>query len=280
MITQILPSAVGNALKIYLEQEPTALAWVILRNTTGIFPSYNDVNSVSIYEGDDETYLMDTCGLVNGTLYYYCEFYWDGTAWNATAIVSGKPNYTYTDQSVDVLTIVRDRLQYGLENEIIIGTLSPASGQIQVLNAPPIFDETNFPVVTVHVAVDGSGDRAIGEMPFTDEFDAVNNVWKESSGWMAHVSLTIIGWSKNPDERIALRRALRKIVIGNLEVFDNYGIILPEFSQQDVDALPPEYPAAVYESVCTFTCEAPSGVADTQPVYVADPIVNATPVFL
>ena len=147
-------------------------------------------------------------------------------------------------------------------------------------NAPPIFDETNFPVVTVHVAVDGSGDRAIGEMPFTDEFDAVNNVWKESSGWMAHVSLTIIGWSKNPDERIALRRALRKIVIGNLEVFDNYGIILPEFSQQDVDALPPEYPAAVYESVCTFTCEAPSGVADTQPVYVADPIVNATPVFL
>jgi len=54
---------------------------------------------------------------------------------------------------------------------------------------------------------------------------------------------------------------------------------LPEFNQQDIDELPPTYPAAVYESVCTFSCEAPAGVADTQPVYVAAPIVTANPVF-
>jgi hypothetical protein len=146
------------------------------------------------------------------------------------------------------------------------------------LNAPPVFEETNWPVITVHVASDGSGERAIGDLIFPDAFDPVAGLWNESQGWLARVQLTVVGWSKNPDERIALRKALRKIVIGNLEVFDSVGMIAIDFSQSDVDELS-AYPAPVYQSMCSFSCEAPAGVAVTSDLIAVSPTVTVTPVF-
>jgi hypothetical protein len=262
MISNITAAAVGNALKIYLVPPPGTLKWVVLRNTTGVFPAYNDANSITVFNGSDESYMVDTDGIVNGTLYYYCEFDYDGTDWDASAIVSATPACTYKDQSVDVLSVVRDRIDAGIKNEILIGTLTPKSGGIAVLNAPPMFEETNWPVVTVHVGSDGSGDRSIGDAPFPDVYDPITGLWSESQGWLARVQLNIVGWSKNPDERIALRKALRKIILGNLDVFDSAGIVSIDFSQQDIDDLS-SYPAPVYQAMCSFSCEAPAGVVDT-----------------
>lgn len=260
MISNILPSAVGNAIQVWLQPIASAVRWVLLRNMTGVFTGPSDPSATLIYSGSDLTFIVDIESLTNGTPYYYGIFYFDGTNWTAGAVASATPNSTYVDQAVDVLSVVRDRLDYGLQNEITIGALTPESGVIQVLNAPPIFEETNFPVVTVHVTSDGSGDRAVGEIIFPDEFDPAAGLWDESEGWLARVHLTIVGWSKNPDERIALRKALRKIVIGNLGVFDSVGMETVEFSQQDVDELS-AYPAPIYQSMCSFSCEAPAGVS-------------------
>jgi hypothetical protein len=276
MITNIIPAAVGNALKIFLAPPKSALAWIVLRNQSGTFADQVDPDSVQLYSGNVLTYMVDAEGLANGALYYYCVFYFDGSIWTPSAVVSATPNATYTDQSVDVLSVVRDRLDSGLQNEISLGTLTPSTGVIAVLNAPPVFEETNWPVVTVHVTTDSSGDRAIGEITMPDVFDSIGGVWDESQGWLAQVQLTIVGWSKNPDERIALRKALRKIIIGNLEVFDNVGMIHIAFSQQDVDELA-AYPAPVYQSMCSFSCEAPAGVADTRlPLELAPQVISTT----
>lgn len=270
MISNIIPSAVGNALKIFLAPEVGALKWVLLRNLTGTFPSYNDVNSSVIFSGTDEVCLIDGEDLVNGTTYYYCEFDFDGSTWTPSAVVSAVPASTYIDQSVDVLSLVRCRIDFGIQQEVLLGNLSPKSGVIEVLNAAPVFDETNWPVVSVHVDADASGERSIGEQVFGDDFDPIAGIWSESQGWLAQVRLNIIGWSKNPDERIALRKAIRKIILGNLDIFSGYGLIQIATSQSDIDELS-AYPAPVYESACSFSCMAPAGVADT-----VDAITDAT----
>src|ERR1019366_6702028 len=165
MISNIVAAAVGNALKIYLVPPPGTLKLVVLRNTTGVFPAYNDALSVAVFDGSDESYMVDTDGIVNGTLYYYCEFDFDGADWDPSAIVSATPACTYKDQSVDVLSIVRDRIDAGIKNEILIGTLTPKSGTIAVTNAAPFIENTLWPTISVHVDSDGSGDRSIGDMP-------------------------------------------------------------------------------------------------------------------
>jgi hypothetical protein len=262
MISQIIPVAVGNALKIFLVPPAGATSWQLLRKDSDTFAGQDDPAAVCIYSGSDLTCAMDIHCLVNGTSYCYCVFYFDGASWTPSEIVTATPGSSYSDQSVDVLSIVRDRLDCGLSNEILIANLSPASGGIAVLNAPPIFEETNWPVVTVHLTSDGSGERGIGELVFPDELDPVSDVWNESQGWLARVQLAIVGWTKNPDERIALRKALRKIVLGNLEVFDGVGMVNIDFAQQDIDDLS-GYPAPVYQVMCTFSCEAPAGVSQS-----------------
>jgi hypothetical protein len=277
MISQIVPVAVGNALQIFLVPPAGAIWWRLLRNESGTFSDQGDPASVCLYSGNDLTCVMDSDRLVNGTPYCYYVFYFDGVEWTPSTAVSAVPVSTYADQSVDVLCAVRDRLDCGLQNEVLLGNLSPSSGVIAVLNAPPIFEETCWPVVTVHVASDGSGERGVGELVFPDALNPVSAQWSEAQGWLARVQLAIVGWSKNPDERIALRKALRKIVIGNLDVFDGAGMIHIDFSQQDVDELS-SYPAPVYQVMCTFSCEAPAGVSQNVSLTteVANPTIHST----
>lgn len=244
--------------------------WRVLRKPSALFVDQDDPNAMLIYNGDDLKYMVDVSLLTNGTRYYYCVFYYDGTTWTRSAVVSATPNSTYTDDSVDVMGLVRDRLDYGLQNEITIGALTPATGHISVLNAPPVYEETNWPVVTVHMGNDADGERAIGENIFPDEFDPSTGLWNENQGWISRTQLTIVGWSLNPDERIQLRKSLQKIIIGNLQVFDNAGIFQIGFSQQDVDDLT-GYNAPVYQSACVFSCQAPAGVGNSE-----DSIVDVT----
>lgn len=275
MISNILPAAVGNAIKIFLAPPASAVRWILLRNLSGTFAGQDDPSAARIFSGNGDTTILDAFGLVNGTRYCYGVFYFDGAAWTPGAVASATPNVTYTDQSVDVLSVVRDRLDAGLQHEIALGTLTPACGAIAVLNAPPVFEETSWPVVTVHVTADSSGERAVGDLVFPDAFDPVGGLWNEAQGWLARVQLTVVGWSKNPDERMALRKALRKIVIGNLDVFYSAGMTGIDFSQADVDELA-VYPAPVYQAMCTFSCEAPAGVAAPVGRFADAPTATAT----
>ena len=175
----------------------------------------------------------------------------------------------YVDYSVDSLSLVRDRLAAGLAVEVARGTLIPSTGAIPVLTAPPQFDDTRWPMVSVHLVSESPSERSIGEMLVSDSFDQDANQWTESEGWLANVQIAVIGWSMNPDERIALRKAIRRVVIGNLSVFDAAGMVTPEFSIQDVDSVAGEYPAPVYQAAGTFTCQAPVVVGDQ-----VEPIVD------
>lgn len=255
MISTIEPIAAGNAIRIFLQPPATAKSWRILRKTTDSFVDQNDPTSVKVFDGD-EVVVVDTIGLINEIPYFYKPFYFDGTVYTAGASQSGTPAARYGDLSVDVLSFVRERIELGLKTEIKRGTLIHKNKAIPVFTAPPVFEESVWPLVTVHLQNDAPGERALGEVIAEDTFDSVAG-WTETEGWLANVSLQIIGWAQNPDERIALRQALKRIIIANLPVFDSKGIVEPAFSQQDTEDFS-SYNAPVYQCVGTFTCIAPT----------------------
>ena len=58
--------------------------------------------------------------------------------------------------------------------------------------------------------------------------------------------------------------ALRRIIIANLPVFDAFGMVQINFSQQHTDSVSGEFAANVFQSVGSLTCLAPARVTNTQ----------------
>lgn len=269
MIEIIEPLPIGNALRIYLAPPNGAKIWRVFRNTVDVFAGWNDPNaaliaqtsSPTVTDADPKT-LANPAGLDNGVTYYYHAYYFDGSAWiDDGPSASGVPLPTYADYSVDCLSTIRDRIEAGLAIEVARGALVPgAGGNISVLTAPPIFDQTLFPLVTVHLRMEAPTDRALGEVIEADEMGIDGN-FNEYEGWYANTQIDVMGWALNPDVRIALRKALRRIMVANLRILSSLGFQEPEFSQQDAEDLT-SYSAPVYQTQGMFKCVAPIAVGN------------------
>lgn len=268
---RVLP--VGNALQLFLEPPANAEFWRVLRKQTDDFTGYDDPNAFVLVDGDDKA-PVDYLGLANGATYFYRAFYWSGSAWVASASASGVPQASYSDASVDVRTLLRERLEAGLKVEVQRGTLEHEAGLIPVLMAPPVWGEVRWPLVTVHISNEADGQRAIGEHMFEDVQSLDDGDYTEGEGYLGNNSYTIIGWSLNPDERHELAKAIRRILVANGQVFAAAGVITPAISIQDVEDFE-RYAAPVYQAMCTFTCQAPVLVSSQAPD-VIDVQVSAT----
>lgn len=260
MIRLVTPLAVGNALRLFLEPPVGATAWRVLRKETDTFTGENDAEAFLVAEGTMRS-LVDFKLLENGRTYFYRAYYRDGAAWTASPSVSAVPASTYVDHSSDALSVLRDRLDFGLAEEVKRGTIRHKLGSVPVLTAPPVFDETRWPVVTVQLMSESPNVRSLGEQVVPDLYDAFSQGWKEYEGWLAKVQIAVMAWSLNPDERIALRKALRRIIVGNLPVFDEEGMTEIDFTVQDMEDFE-TFSAPVYQVMGTFSCLAPVAVSD------------------
>lgn len=267
MISSVRPLYAGNALQVTLVPPAGALLWRLLRKGADAFSGKDDAEALLVHEGTQAILTDAEPGLVNEAPAFYRAYYWDGAAWAASTSVSGTPKATFDDASTDAMSFVRDRLEAGLKVEVARGRLRPSCGYIQVLTAPPVAEEVEIPVVTVHLESERPSARGLGEMVAPDEFDHLAGEWIESEGWLADVRLDITAWSTNPDERIELRKALRRIIVANLGIFDSVGMVEIEISQRDVDLIQGEFAAPLYQVVTDFTCQAPVIVTSS-----ADPI--------
>jgi hypothetical protein len=286
MISYLLPLPVGNAVQITLGGIPTGTThWRILRNLTGNFPAWNDPNSVVVADCNicDPPQAIDAApGLTNGTQVYYLPFYYNGATETWGADSAGPrmctPATTYTDDSVDALTLVLTRMTLGIAAEVARQGLVPADGgPIQVLSAPPVFgEETRWPVISVHMDSEIPLNRALGESIGNDEYNTITEAWDNQEGWQAKTTLSVVGWSLNANERIALRKAIRRVILANLAVFDAAGLLQIEFSQGDVEDFSNNAP--VYETVGTFTCVTPLAVNAPQ-IPIDDVEVTVFPTF-
>ncbi len=259
MISLAQPLPIGNAVRLLLEPPAGAVAWRVLRRGSNTFTGPVDTGAFLVFEGTLDSF-VDTQFIENGVPYFYKPYYsFDhGATWTPGGAVSATPRASYADLSTDVMTLLRDRLEAGLKIEVERGAVVSDLGYVQVFTAPPIAETTSFPAVTIHLESEKPAERAIGEYIGGDEFDVTSYGWEETDGWLADVTLQIIGWCLNADERSALRKALRRIIIGNLGVFAAEGLDLVVLEQSDVDSLNGEYGVpGMFQTVNTFTCLAP-----------------------
>ena len=262
---------IGNAVELLLAVDADAVRLQLLRRIDANFVGPDDPGATVIYDAirhvtpqNDRLSLLDTEDIVNGVPLFYQAYGNDGAQWIASSIETVTPTQRLTDRSIDPLLCVRDRLKAGLQAEVAAGRLKPASAKVPVWTAPPQAEFTSWPVVTVKLESDRSAERAIGETIDQDYRLAPPDDWLETEGWLSHVTLSVVGWSQNPDERIALRQALKRIVIGNLPIFASMGLITPDWNQQDSEDFE-SFKAPVYQTVGTFTCLAPSMISWTTP---------------
>lgn len=252
----IQPVAIGNALKLYLTPPEDAEYWRVLRKGTDDIADENDPYALVAYEGDDRAF-VDCASLQNDIRAFYVPFYRVKGAWVRGDGNYGTPVADYEDYSTDVLSLVRDRLEAGLTVEVERGNLMNELGYIQVLTAPPEMSmNIAFPLVTVTLEDESPTVRGLGE-DVSGEYEEGESSLEED-GWLADVRLNMVGWSFNPDERIALRKAIRRVMVGNLSLFASKGIVLPNLTLSDADAVNGEYgDAPMYLVAGDFTCTAP-----------------------
>lgn len=260
-IVQPLPS--GNAIRLFLAPPAGAVNWRVLKKASDTFIDENDPSAVIVYEGD-ELVIVDASFLQNDVKIFYRPFYQDfNGSWVAGPTADGTPSATFEEHTTDVMAFVRDRLEAGLQVEVQRGNLVNELGYVQVYTAPPAMEPSlHFPLVTIHLESEEPAERAIGEDISGDEFDSAMDDWLESEGWLSSVRLTMVAWSLNSDERIELRKAIRRIVIANLPVFDGKGMTQVSLSQQDIDAVNGEFNAPLFQVVNSFTCVAPVRVGN------------------
>lgn len=261
MISAIRPMFVGNALQLFFQPPGGSEYWRVLRNTADAFAGPDDPAVLRVYEGDDRM-IVDTTSLLNGIAYYYRAYYWNGSSWTESLTNYGTPAATYEDAATDVLTFLHQRLFEGLKVETTRGNLVNDLGYVQVYtSAPQVTNDLRFPLVTLHLEDEQPAERGIGEDITGDLHYDDDDTWEESEGWLARVAINVMGWSTNGDERIELRKALRRVVQANLGVFASQGICEVSWSSQDVDALNGEYVTPLYQVLGSFTCLAPTRVA-------------------
>ena len=270
MISIVQPLHVGNALRLFIEPPAGAVRWRILRKGSDSFVDHDDQGALVAYEGDDKV-VIDSAHLQNEVMAFYRPFYTsDGTTWAAGPTASGTPRAIYREHTADVQSLVRDRLEAGLKVEVERGNLVNELGYVQVYTAPPSLErDPRFPLVTITLDGDNAEIRGVGEDISGDEFDAVGFDWLESEGWLANVSLSIVGWSLNPDERLELRKAIRRVIIGNLPVFASAGMDQVNLTMTDNDAVSGEYAAPLYQVMATLSCVAPVRVGGEVPAVSA-----------
>lgn len=251
-----LPESCGNAIRLFLSPPAGARHWRILRMPRHIRNDYQ--HAAQVYQGTD-TVVVDTLALENEVkVFYVAEYHMDNGQTHYSNESSATPASTYEDFTTDVVSLMRARLEAGLMEEVKRGTLFNEMGYIQVLTAPPsLQNNLAFPLVTLILENESPAERSVGEQIDDEYFDEDTQEYVEQVGWLADVNVSICGWSLNPDERIELRKAIRRILIANFNVFAVNGILLPSFTLSDVDAVSGEFDAPMYLVNGDFSCQAP-----------------------
>ena len=277
MIRYALSLPAGNAVRIGVAPPAGALQVRVLRKTENVWlpdsnsaaPDDPDAFVVVDAEGADRLSVLDMRDLENGTAYFYKAFYRRGLAWSSTAVISATPLCTFETVGPDVLVLLRDRLSDGLAAMVARGILAPKEGYIPVLLSPPVADETPYPVVTLHLDSDVSGERAIGE-DLGSEFDGAE--WVETVGWLARVKVDFVVWSLNGDERSQMRRAVRGVLQANLGILESAGCTQIDLDLRHMEDME-TYSAPVFEVVGSLSCVALAAV-DLQVSAVRDVAVQ------
>lgn len=247
----------GSGIRIIISPTVNATKWRLLRKVTDDFIDENDTGAFQVYEGTKHV-VLDTTGIVNGVTYYYKSFEYVDNSWLATDSISSKSEYTVISVGIEPQMLLLERLKVGLAAEILAGTLNNTNGTIDVIMGPPPADYPRFPVVSLDVIEDKASNYFLAT-EYLDEHQDPKD-YLESYGWVADIGLRICYYALNPDERIAGRLALIRIIQSNIPLMEQYGFMnasLSVFDHQNFG----EYNAPVYYARAVLNGQYMSGIA-------------------
>lgn len=295
-LLQSLP--IGGAVDVSVNIE-TDIAWLRLLRKTGdratvVFSGSTDTSATRVIDCKtpprDHYYLLpsivDYTGISNSVTYSYCAFGYSTatSAWSESTVIDVAVAPTADLEGADPLDFLVSRIAAGLATEVTTGRLKPTTGRILVHTAPPLTANAPMPIVTVHLDVDRSAERYISERigqeitinpedPGAPDEDEM--YWEDGEGWISQWTCTITGWSLNPDERNTLRKSLKRILMGNLPIFEQAGMIQVDLSIRDTEEME-QYNVPMFMTVHTLNCLAPAHLTGhysaIDSVEVADPV--------
>jgi len=261
---QIFAVAAGNALRLVVTPPDGPVWWRVLRRTADAFTGAGDTGAVVVADYCTDNAVLDTQALSNGTAYFYHAYFTaDGVNFTDAPSVSAVPAPSYSDEAADPQLVLVERLAAGMAVEISAGRFEPASGTCPVVTSPYVLaDKISFPMISVHLDSVGPEVRGIGEAVFGGIGGL--GVPSDTDGWLSSYNLNAVGVSLNPDERISLRRAMRRVVQANLEIFDAAGMVNIGFAQQDSEDFDANA-APMFMTAGRFTCTAPTSIVYQRP---------------
>ena len=109
----------------------------------------------------------------------------------------------------------------------------------------------------MHISSDNSnGNQFIGGLSDSDFTSTDNGIIGERDGWLSSYQVIIAAWSLNADERYALKKAVKRLIIANKPVFDAAGFLDLEVSQSHIDDMQ-SYTCPVYraETILNFLAD-------------------------
>lgn len=251
----------GNATRIIVEPTAGESRWRIMRKETNDFSGASDPAAFLVHDGV-ERFLTDARLLVNGVTYFYAIYGRLSTvdAWAAPVIRSIVPSATFDDVSVDVQELVRERLDLTLNNMIARGSLKLTKPALSVMSIPFHVQGGEFPVVSVLFAGSSPVVRSLGNSIGSDVF--VDGAIAEMQGYLSSVTVEVLAWSLNAQERNLLRKGMEAAVAANLSIFDDLGLQMFEVqSVQDSEDMQ-SMNVPVYQTTMRLGCTAAVAVTD------------------
>lgn len=220
------PISCGNAVRLVLSPSEGEARWRVLRREDEDFTGHDDPAAVLVHDGDDR-FLTDCRLLVNGTTYHYAAYgEVSPGVWSDPVLAAVTPTAAWSDLSIDVQELVRERLDVTLNGMLQRSQIKLTKSSIKVLSIPFYTQGEGLPVVTVLYGNGSSVVRGLGEVVAQDT--QVDDAWDGAQGWHAAVTLEITVFSLNADERNVLRRALEAAVAANLSVLEAQGLNMVE----------------------------------------------------
>jgi len=250
----------GNAVRVILAPPWGAASWRVLRRTTDTITGPDDTGAVVVADWGRDEGFTDILGLLNGTEVHYAVFYRDAAGAEILPRASSAavtPAYTARDTSADVLAVLFDRFTKGMALAVEVGKIRPKSMRVPVLCAPFVDPgKTELPMVTMHLDGEQPTEFGLSALLETEPLEGIGG--DETEGNLCRVSVNIIAVSLNPDERNTLGRVLKHIVLSNLDIFEQQGLLNPTLSLNHTELLPETNAAALYLATASFSCLASS----------------------
>lgn len=277
MSIAIQAPAAGNALRLLITPPAGAVWWRVMRRSSAPPAGPDDPGALVVADRSTDEVLYDTVCVENGPTYQYAAYYWLGSAWAAESdTASAVAASIYQDGGIDPLQVIRQRVDAGIAAEVAAGRLAPADGVVSVHVAPFwLADDFAFPGISVHLTSSSpNAGRCIGN----DVFPPVDNgdgTLTEFEGWIVSTQVEVVAVSLNGDERLALRRALARVLEANLLIFEGLGLQDIEVTISDSEDFAAKA-APLFFTSASISCSSASFVTITRPAFQS---ISASTIF-